>query len=180
MRITLARLRGSLCIAAATGAVLLMLGMPAHAQASGSSGTQFVGTWIHNVAGGPALVTIHSDGTLMVSSSFMFGRPGWPVRFSPIHAVWEKTGPKSIAITSIFFVFDADGMMTAYQRNRCFLRLGHDRDSYTGVEFMETLPCEAGSCPDPLDPTAQWIPSDTMPETGYPSSGARLKVVRVR
>lgn len=173
-------------MAAAGGAVLLMLGTPAHAQVSGSSDTQFVGTWIHNVemmpgASAPALVTIHADGTLMVSSSFMFGWPGGPGGFSPIHAVWEKAGLKSIAITSIFFVFDANGMMTGYQRNRCSLWLGHDRDSYTGVEFMETLPCPAGafSCPDPLDPAATWTPNPGMPADGYPTSGARLKVVRV-
>ncbi len=172
----------SLTLIASAVLLVIVLAASANSQATGTANNHFWGTWIHNVElfpGGtaPALVTIHSDGTMSVSSSFMFGMPGMPIRMSPIHTVWEKTGPKSIAATSIFFVFDADGVMTGYQRNRCTLTASDDFNSYTGKEYMDTLACPAGafSCPDPTDPAAVWVPNQGMPAGGYPASARRLQ-----
>ena len=205
MKNTLSRSHRALCTALAAVAALLVFTAPAYAQAaepntyaptasqsglvSGNhhelrSDSPFSGTWVHNVQiapglNAPALVTIHSEGTMNISSAFMFGMPGFPFRFSPIHSVWKRTGPRSMVATSIFFVFDADGVLLRYQRNRCPLKFSHDFDSYSGVEFMETLDCPGGifSCPDPLDPAAKWIPDPSAPLTGSPATGKRVKVV---
>lgn len=204
MKSTFSCSRRALCIALATAAVLLVFTASANAQAAEPNtyapdvsqarlvsgyhheleNSPFSGTWIHNVevapgVNAPALVTIHSEGTMNISSAFMFGMPGWPVRFSPIHTVWKRTGHRSMIATSIFFVFDANGVLLRYQRNRCPLKFSPDFDSYSGVEFMETLDCPGGifSCPDPLNPAAKWIPDPSTPPTGAPATGKRVKVV---
>jgi len=177
--------RRSLYIAVATAAAVMILTVSANSQGVGSNTKQFWGTWVHNVHVGPgfsvpALVTIHFDGTINVSSGLMFGGlVGSTRRVSPVHSVWEKTGPKSIGATSLFFTFDAvTGVLTGYQRNRCSLEAGDDFTTYQGTEFMETLSCPYPlSCPDPLNPAATWTPVPGMPATGYPVSGARLKLV---
>jgi hypothetical protein len=173
---------------AAAACAALSLPAPARAQ---DADTQFKGSWIHylNASGLPSgpylptLITFHADGTMNASSSLMFGSPAMPaapLRYSPIHAVWEKIGPKSIAVTSLFFSFDPDGRMTGYQRNRIVLELGDDRDTYTGLLYLDALPCGAigvFSCPNPLDPTASWMPNPNMPQGGYRVTGYRLKLV---
>ena len=130
----------SLCLAAACA---VLLALPAQAQ---DTDKQFTGSWVHylNATGGangpflPALMTFHSDGTMTGSSSLMFGSPAFPlatITYSPIHAVWEKAGPKSIAVTSLFFAFELDGRAHSYTRNRIVLELGKDRDTYTGMLY---------------------------------------------
>ena len=176
----------SLCVGAAACAVL-SLAVPSQAQ---NSDNQFTGSWIHylNATGSetgpylPTLITFHADGTMNASSSLMFGSPAMPaapLRYSPIHAVWEKIGRKSIAVTSLFFSFSPEGLMTGYQRNRIVLQLSRDRDTYTGLLYLDVLPCANGvfSCPDPLDPSADWTPNPNMPPGGYQVTGYRIKVV---
>ena len=176
----------SLSVVAASCAVLT-LPVPAQAQ---NADTQFTGSWIHylNASGLPSgpylptLITFHSDGTMTASSGLMFGSPSMPfapLRYSPIHAVWEKSGPKAIAVTSLFFSFDPEGRMTGFQRNRIVLELAGDRNTYSGWLFLDSLACPSGvfSCPNPLDPTASWTPNANMPQGGYQVTGYRLKVV---
>jgi len=167
--------------------VAVLLAGPAAAQ---NTDQQFTGSWIHylNVSGTssgpllPALVTIQSDGTMIISSGLMFGSPSMPaapVRYSPLHFVWEKAGPKTITGTGLFFVFDPDGKMHSYQRNRFVIQLSNDRDTYTGLIFLDELHCPNGvfSCPYPQDPSATWTPNPNMPAGGYLVTGKRLKVV---
>ena len=175
----------SLCLAAACA---VLLALPAQAQ---DTDKQFTGSWVHylNATGGangpflPALMTFHSDGTMTGSSSLMFGSPAFPlatITYSPIHAVWEKAGPKSIAVTSLFFAFELDGRAHSYTRNRIVLELGKDRDTYTGMLYLDELHCGAigvFSCPDPLDPEQTWTPNPNMPTGGYQVTGYRIKVV---
>jgi hypothetical protein len=171
-------LRRLLCLAVAAAAAVVLLAVPANSQGPANQHHQFWGTYLHKVEGMsvPALVTIQFGGTLNVSSGFMFGG-GYPMRLSPIHGVWEQTGPKSITATSLFFLFDGNGVMTGYQRNRCPMKFSDDFNSYKGVEFMETVACGAAGCPDPLDPTTVWTPMQGMPATGFPVSGGRLQLV---
>ena len=74
--IRLLRLSVGVCVA-------VLLAGPAAAQ---NTDQQFTGSWIHylNVSGTPsgpllpALVTIQSDGTMIISSGLMFGSPSMP------------------------------------------------------------------------------------------------------
>lgn len=177
----------SLCVGAAACAVL-SLPVPSQAQ---NSDNQFTGSWVHylNATGLesgpylPTLITFHADGTMNASSSLMFGSPAMPaapLRYSPIHAVWEKIGRKSIAVTSLFFSFSPEGRLIGYQRNRIVLQLSRDRDTYTGLLYLDALPCGAigvFDCPNPLDPSADWTPNPNMPPGGYQVTGYRIKVV---
>jgi len=156
-------------------ACALTLAVPAQAQ---DTDKQFAGSWIHwlQMPSGfvPNLVTIHHDGTLTVTSAFVFGGGVLPSRFSPVHGVWEKVGPDSIKVTSLFFVFDTNGSIMALQRNICTLELAADRDSYTGSETMARTPCSSTfGCPDPLDPQTVWAPAGIFPVTAD-----RMKVVQ--
>jgi hypothetical protein len=168
-------------LAVAVSAV--MLTMPAVAQGP-SNDNQVWGVWVHRVhipAGGTivALVTNHFDGTATASGGFMYGgRPGATTQQSPIHNIWEKTGPRTIARTSLLFTFDLAGLLTGFQRNRSRVEFSQDFNSYKGIEFMETLACPTPlTCPDPLDPTATWIPLPTMPPSGFEVSGKRSIIV---
>ena len=163
-------------IAAVTATVALLVAIPFEARAEEDHPW---GTWLHKVEGMPvpALVTVHFDGTLNVTAGFMFGGGFLPIRLSPIHGVWKRTGFRSITATSIFMVFDPTGMMTGYQRNRCNLKFDRDFNSYEGNEYMETLGCTGGVCPDPLDPVTVWTPLQGMPEGGFPVTAGRLQVV---
>lgn len=156
--------------------VVLALAGPAQAQ---DTDNQFTGTWVHwsPTEGGPVpnLVTIHPDGTLTVTSWFMFGGGVSENRISPIHAVWEKAGPNSIRVTSMFFVFDGTGSLLALQRNSCTLQLGASHDRYTGTETMLMTPCASTfKCPDPFDPDTPWVPAGGP----FDVIGQRLKVVK--
>ena len=172
----------SLSLAAACA---VLLALPAQAQ---TTENQFTGSWIHYLAvagtpGLPTLVTIHSDGTMNASSSVMFGSPAMPaapIRYSPVHGVWQKVGPKSIQATNLFFWFAHDGRMLGYQRNRIVFKLGADRDTYAGLLFLEQLECGpmgVFQCPDPLDPSLTWTANPNMPPGGYQVTGYRIKVV---
>jgi hypothetical protein len=153
------------------------LAVPAQAQ---DTDNQFTGSWFHYVQGAPNLVTIHPDGTLTVTSAWLFGGGGAPIRVSPVHAAWEKVGPGRVSVTSFFFLFDAEGNIAALQRNTCLLRLGADRATYTGTEVMERAYCSGDSvfgCPNPFDADTVWTPVPGMPPSGYPVMAYRIKAV---
>ncbi len=163
--------------------VLLLAGtVSLHGQTLTTTAGQTWGTFVHQVQVGPgvnlpALVNLNLDGSVVVSSGLMFGGlPGSPNRLSAIHGVWRKTGIRSVGATTLFFVFDANGILTGYQRNRCTLKFSGDFKSYDGAEFMETTPCPLPfACPDPLDSGTAWTPLPDMPITGFPVSGKRVQ-----
>ena len=153
-----------------------------HGQTQMSMPGQTWGTFVHQVEVGPgvnlpALVNLNLDGSVIGGSGLMFGGlPGSPNRLSTIHGVWRKTGVRSVGATTLFFIFDANGILTGYQRNRCTLKFSTDAKSYQGTEFMETTACSSPfTCPDPLDPATVWTPLPDMPPTGFPVSGKRVQ-----
>ncbi len=124
----------------------------------------------------PALVTLHIDGTASVSDAEMFGGLNLARRRTPMYGVWERTGGKSFAGTSLYLVFDAaTGAVTRYGRVRVSAEFA-DFNHFQGRMFAESLACAtAFTCPDPLDPAANWVPSPNMPPDGFQITGARLE-----
>ena len=127
----------------------------------------------------PTLVTYHVDGTITGSDGTMFGAvPTATIRVSPLHGVWERTGFQSIGGTSLYLVFNASGGLMAVGRARSSLQFADDFESFQGKLFVETLPCNAGpplSCPDPLDPAANWtVATHTQPGDGFPVTAVRV------
>ena len=165
-------------------AVLLLATVPVRAQTTldHEGWRHFGGTWVHQVQVGPgftvpALVVFNADGTVTGVGGLLFGGlPDNPLRGSPIYGVWKKTGRRSIGITTFSYFFDAaTGVLSGYERHRVSLAFSADFGSYEGVEFMENLSCPSPlTCPDPLDPAAEWTPLPTMPAAGFPVSGARV------
>lgn len=151
---------------------VLALGTLAYAQ-GGLNEERPSGTFSHQLSLGaygslPAIVTLHADHTVIVAGSIASN--------GPIHGVWRMTGPKSIGATTIFFIFDGNGNLTGYQRNRCTLQFAADFETYQGNEFMETASCSPiTGCPDPLDSETTWSPLAMMPEDGFSVSGRRLQ-----
>lgn len=140
------------------------------------------GTFVHQVQVGPnfnlpGLVTLNIDGSLSVGSSGMFGgTPGATTRVSNILGVWKITGRRSVGATSFMFVFDSNGLLIGYQRDRCSLNFNRDFNAYQGTEFMETMSCSSPfTCPDPLDPATVWTPLPGMPPSGFPVTGKRVQ-----
>jgi hypothetical protein len=145
----------------------------------------FGGTWVHEAEVGPALhvpaiVVLGADGTVSGAGGLLFGGlPGNPLRSSPVYGVWERTGWKRIAVTTLMHSYDAaTGVLVGYERHRASLDFNSGFGSYQGTEFLETLACPSPlTCPDPLDPTAEWTPLPTMPATGFAVSGTRVELV---
>ena len=166
----------------ATLAVLLMLAAPQQPLASTQDdGIQPWGTWVWQTSLGPgmslpALLTLHRDGTVSVSDAVMFGGlPGSTTRMSPLHGVWERTGPRQIGGTSLWLIFDApSGVLVAIGRSRTALQLAQDGEGLEGKMFLEMLPCNGPlDCQDPLNPAAQWLPHPNLPPTGFLSVTAK-------
>ncbi len=110
----------------------------------------------------------------------MFGGvPNATVTFTPAYRVWQRTGWKSIATTSLFMDFDRpSGVLTGFRRSRSSVEFSYGFNSYNGTEFMEHLICpSAVTCPNPLDPGAAWEPVTGMPASEAHASGARLEPV---
>jgi hypothetical protein len=181
-------MRRSLHIAAALTATLLLATAAARSQTrriDHKPRGQFWGTWVHQVQVGPgltvpALAIFSAEGAVTGVGGLLFGGlPDNPLHGSPIYGVWEKTGRASLGATTFSYFFDAaTGVLLGYERHRASLDFGADFDSYHGVEFIETLSCPLPlTCPDPLDPAAEWIPLPNMPDTGFPVSGTRVEPV---
>ena len=138
-------------------------------------------SWQTHLPGGPdvpALVTIYQDGTVAVSDATMFGGLlGLTVRATPLHGVWERTGPHSIGGTSLYLVFDTNlNRMIGFGRARTALEFPiGSSDQFQGTMFLDFLVCPTPvTCPDPLDPFAQWGPYNPQ----FPSFSVSAKRIR--
>jgi len=173
---------------AAVGMVGAVASSPA-AYAQGPQTPQPWGTWIlatHLVTDGappslPTIVTLHKEGTANSSPANMFGTSGAGLRWvSPLHDVWERTGPQTIGTTCIAFIFQAGtGRLLGFGRVRGELEL-EDFDHLRGQMYFDFLPCPAPQfCPDPVDPEATWsVWPGTSPQ-GHAVSAVRLRRVAV-
>jgi len=174
-----------IAVAAAAALAITTISAPAQGLSIGRWG-QVWGTWVHQVQLGsgmtmPALIAFNIDGTVTGAPGLMFGGvPDATVTFTPVFGVWQKTGWKSIAGTSLLMVFDrTSGVLTGFRRSRTSLDFSDDFNKYNGTEFMENLACALPvTCPDPLDPKAAWEPETNMPPTGFAVSGTRLEPVK--
>jgi hypothetical protein len=87
----------------------------------------------------------------------MFGGvPNATVMNSSLYGVWQRTGWKTVAATSLILTFDrATGVLTGFLRTHSRVEFADDFNSYTGTHSFEVLTCTSPlACPDPLDPGA--------------------------
>ncbi len=169
------------------GVAALVIGGATLTRAQGVVGdsVQPSGTYLHQVhisatRSVPVLITANRDGTLVGVISLLFNAGGGTAKEGPIHGIWQRKGPKTIGVTTLFFIFNANGNLIAYERTRACLTFNDDFQSYEGTEILEQSPCSASmGCPDPLDPGTVWTSSSDMPLEGYPVSGKRLQFVPI-
>ena len=144
---------------------------------------QAYGTYLHQVEVGPGFDV---PALLTLTSMAAHGGVGLDLRrlprshhqVGPVHGIWMGVGVKSIVAKSIFFVYDTDGVLIGYQRNRCSMRFNQQLTKYTGTEYMETTSCDSPfTCPDPLDPGTKWELSLDMPPGGFSVSGKRVQML---
>ncbi len=144
------------------------------------------GTWIlwaelPTGARVPALHTYHSDGTITSSDVLSFGGlPGVPIRITPLHGVWERTGPRAFATTNLFLVYDAStSLLIGFGRARATISFtGNDDDQFSGTAYPEFLPCPSPfACPDPQAAGAAWAPFPGLPPS-FPATATRLRLVQ--
>lgn len=130
------------------------------------------GTWIvwADIQPGvrvPSLHTYHSDGTVTLSDVFMFGGlPGIPIRATPMHGVWEKTGRTTFTTTNLSLVYDAaSSLLIGFTRARAEVSfMEKDADRVSGTVYVEFLQCSSPvACTDPQAPGAAWMPFPGMP-----------------
>lgn len=169
-----------------TGVAALGIGGATLTRAQGGEveSVQPWGTYLHQVNTGarsvPVLITANRDGTLTGVISLLFNAGGGAAKEGPIHGIWQRTGPKTVGVTTLFFIFNSIGNMIAYERTRASLTFNDGFQSYEGTEILEQSPCNTSmGCPDPLDPATVWTSSPDMPLDGYAVSGKRLQFVPV-
>ena len=163
-------MRRLFCITSVGIVLAVALNLPAGTE--GQAPLWLSGTWIwstYTPAGAalPALVTFHDDGTVAGSDFRMFGgtASNLPRRTAPFHGVWERTGPHTIGVTSLYLVYDAlSTRLIGFGRARASLEFTlEDFDNFEGTMFVDFLPCGTpATCPDPQDRSAAWKAYDTM------------------
>jgi hypothetical protein len=106
----------------------------------------------------PGLVTIHRDGTLMISDGGDIGAFPFATTDTPQHGVWIQNGPRSIEAVSLFLRKDeVTGEIEGWHRVRLTLGFGADNDHLVGEAREEVLVCNPAeptdfrlfNCPDP-------------------------------
>ncbi len=136
----------------------------------------FSGTWYGELDAEPfglpagvslaALMSIHADGTMIVSDAGDFGAAPISLIQSPQFGSWARTGPRSIRATSLFFGGSPTTLDATVVKRAKFRLHADSRDHLSGVaEIVEQLDCPAGplpgflSCPNPITaPDAAWVP----------------------
>jgi hypothetical protein len=155
------RFSGLIATAMAVAALLLF----SFSAVNGENRQTLTGTWLTWIEPQPGvrlpmLQTFTSDG-MILSSDAMSGVPGAAIRMSPVHGVWERTGPSRFASTNLSLLFDAaSGTFFGFARSRAaFSFTGKNADEGSGTVFVELLQCSSPfMCPDPQDPDADWQP----------------------
>ena len=153
---------------------LVYAGFVSVSSARQEEGYQPAGSWVWSISMGgvpsPAFVTLHSDGTVSVSSASMFNSPG--------HGAWVRTGPKSFGGTTLYMRHDASGNLLGFMRARTALHFVDDPDHIEGLIYVEIgQACAPPSgCPDPLSPDAIWTATTVTP---VPLSGTRIHRVEI-
>jgi hypothetical protein len=127
----------------------VLMAVTGAATAAGEQGHPAVGTWLITVeleTPYDVLMTIHSDGTLLLSQStedFV----GGCVDASTRQGVWEKDGPRGLIGTHIGFMYDC-GAFTGYQRYRWTAEvLKDDPNTADATLYVDVYPSNG----DPLD-----------------------------
>jgi len=151
-----------------------------------NKGYEPTGSWVWSTSFGtpgsaPALATFHKEGTVTVSDAFMFLTFNGG-KMSPLHGVWERTGPKSFGGTSLWMSYNATGTLVRFARARSALHFVEDPDHIEGVMYIDLgSPCASPpfGCPDPLSSEATWTPQPMMPPGGFPVSATRIHRVEI-
>lgn len=136
----------------------------------------FSGTWYAALDAEPfglpagvslaALMSIHPDGTLLITDAGDFGAAPISLIQSPQLGSWVLTGPASMRSTTLFFGANPTTLDTTVIKRATFRLHADGRDHLSGVaENVEQLDCPAGplpgflSCPNPvLEPASSWMP----------------------
>ena len=111
------------------------------------------------------LQTFTSEGLIISSASFE-GLPGAIIRSSPLHGVWDRTGPSTFATTNLVLVYDfGSDLLIGFGRARATFSLAkHYPDHASGTVQVEFLSCPSPfACPDPQAADAAWAPFPGMP-----------------
>jgi len=135
----------------------------------------FTGTWYAQLDAEPfglppgvslaALMTIHSDGTLLLFDAGDFGAPPISQVQSPQLGTWDKAGPRATTLSFAGDPVTKDTLLV--KRVRLRLRFeGKARDRLVGVtESVDQLQCPSAalpgflSCPNPITaPESAWVP----------------------
>jgi hypothetical protein len=114
------------------------------------------------------IMTLHADGTLSTTAGddFGFGDIEANGFNSPEQGVWKRVGPREIALTTLFFTYDANGVLESLVRLRGTIRFSDDYVYIDGDFFIDIF------APD-QNPLHDIPPLLTLPGT---ATGERLRV----
>ena len=162
----------------------ILFAVPAPAVNADNSQT-LTGTWVGWFPMGPgarvpAIHTYLADGTIISTDTFLHGGlPGLPIRSTPVHGVWERTGPATFAISNLFLLYDAESsVLIGFGRARGTVTLSvPDASEASGTVVLEFLGCPSPlSCPDPQAADSTWMPFPDFPPS-VPVTATRLRLV---
>ena len=128
----------------------------------------------------PGLMTIHSDGTVLLADGGDFGGFPFMSRDSSQFGAWRYTRKGSLKVVTLFLQADAiSGDVSRWQRVQLSLRFA-DRHTLIGTVNVLGLDCMgpaiagAFNCPDPIAGAGQFIPNPGEP-VDVPVTLRRLK-----
>jgi len=150
------------CLILPAVAILALVYAGSVSSAHQGEGYQPAGAWGWTITSptgsvAPALVTLHHNGTVSVSTASMFNT-GDDGKLSPGHGVWERTGPMTFGGTTLYMRFDFSGKLVGFLRARTALNFAGDPDHIEGVMYQENASCadSLSGCEDPLSPDLVW------------------------
>lgn len=123
------------------------------------AGTYFLSVQHEGFPVALALVTLTRDGGFISNDTSDHGAGGLVTRDGPVHGTWKQSGPHRIAVKTLYFAFDANGIPIWIARTTGRFDFDTAFNSGNGTLTVERFRMDQ----DPLDPTE--IPHDQLNAT---------------
>jgi hypothetical protein len=114
-----------------------------------------------------ALITLTRDGAFISNDTSDQGAGGLVTRDGPVQGAWKQIGPREIAVKTLYFAYDPDGIPKWIARTTGTCKFDRHFRSGTGTLTIERFEPDK----DPLDPDE--TPHDSLNAT---LTGRRITV----
>ncbi len=132
------------------------------------TGNRFHGTWVGTALGPtPFSMTLGASGSFISQTGLGRAYTLMDNEFAPTTGSWRRSGPRSLDLTGVRYIFRGDGTLASAERVRATLSFGEDFNTMAGEFWLEEFVCEdvdgvgpfavLPSCPDVQTATADVV-----------------------